>query len=55
MEDMDMKKQQFTIVYYCTGHGLGHATRSIEICKHLVAAGHAGTLDVSVILDDEHL
>lgn len=30
------------IVYYCTGHGLGHATRSLEVCKHLIAAGHNG-------------
>ena len=28
-----------TIAYYCTGHGLGHATRAIEVCKHLVARG----------------
>lgn len=30
-----------TVAYYCTGHGLGHSTRSIEICKHLVAQGHS--------------
>lgn len=28
------------IAYYVTGHGLGHATRVVEICKQLVAAGH---------------
>lgn len=28
------------IAYYVTGHGLGHATRVVEVCKHLVAARH---------------
>lgn len=32
------------IAYYCTGHGLGHATRAIEVCKHLVARGHSVTV-----------
>ena len=32
------------IVYYCTGHGLGHATRAIEVCKHLVQRGHSVTV-----------
>ncbi len=30
--------------YYCTGHGLGHATRAIEVCKHLVDRGHSVTV-----------
>ncbi|KAL3147999.1 hypothetical protein ABBQ38_014294 [Trebouxia sp. C0009 RCD-2024] len=33
------------VAYYVTGHGLGHATRVVEVCKHLVAAGH----NVSVV------
>jgi UDP:flavonoid glycosyltransferase YjiC (YdhE family) len=33
-----------SIAYYCTGHGLGHATRSIEVCKHLVGRGHTVTV-----------
>lgn len=33
-----------SIAYYCTGHGLGHATRSIEVCKHLVQRGHSVTV-----------
>lgn len=33
-----------SIAYYCTGHGLGHATRSIEVCKHLVERGHTVTV-----------
>ena len=31
-------------VYYCTGHGLGHATRVIEICKQLALQGHTLTV-----------
>jgi hypothetical protein len=26
--------------YYVTGHGLGHATRVIEVARHLCGAGH---------------
>jgi len=26
--------------YYVTGHGFGHATRVLEVVRHLVAAGH---------------
>lgn len=26
--------------YYVTGHGFGHATRVVEVVRHLVAAGH---------------
>ncbi|KAL4205295.1 hypothetical protein AMTRI_Chr01g113890 [Amborella trichopoda] len=26
--------------YYITGHGFGHATRVIEVVRHLIAAGH---------------
>lgn len=33
-----------SIAYYCTGHGLGHATRCIEVCKHLVQRGHTVTM-----------
>ena len=39
---MAAQNNALAIVFYCTGHGLGHATRSLEICKHLVAAGHTG-------------
>jgi len=39
---MGINSECLAIVVYCTGHGLGHATRSLEICKHLVAAGHTG-------------
>jgi hypothetical protein len=36
--------EPLSIAYYCTGHGLGHATRSIEVCKHLVERGHTVTV-----------
>lgn len=26
--------------YYVTGHGFGHATRVVEVVRHLIAAGH---------------
>ena len=29
-----------TFVYYVTGHGYGHATRVVEVTRHLIAAGH---------------
>lgn len=35
-----MNDGRLHIAYYVTGHGLGHATRVVEICKQLVAAGH---------------
>lgn len=37
-------RDPLSIAYYCTGHGLGHATRSIEVCKHLVERGHTVTV-----------
>ncbi len=35
--------EPLSIAFYCTGHGLGHATRVVEICKHLVERGHSVT------------
>ncbi|OAY82449.1 L-arabinokinase [Ananas comosus] len=29
-----------TFAYYVTGHGFGHATRVVEVVRHLIAAGH---------------
>ncbi|OEL36892.1 L-arabinokinase [Dichanthelium oligosanthes] len=37
--------QHLVFAYYITGHGFGHATRSLEVVRHLVAAGH----DVHVV------
>ena len=39
--DSSSISEPLSVAYYCTGHGLGHATRAIEICKHLVARGHS--------------
>ncbi|KIY94277.1 hypothetical protein MNEG_13684 [Monoraphidium neglectum] len=41
---VSMTLEPLSIAYYCTGHGLGHATRAIEVCKHLVARGHSVTV-----------
>jgi L-arabinokinase len=41
---MTTTQEPLSIAYYCTGHGLGHATRSIEVCKHLVERGHTVTV-----------
>ncbi|XP_057821160.2 L-arabinokinase isoform X2 [Cryptomeria japonica] len=32
--------QRLKFAYYVTGHGFGHATRVVEVARHLVAAGH---------------
>ena len=32
--------EPLTIVYYVSGHGFGHATRVVEVTRHLIAAGH---------------
>eukprot|EP00267_Zea_mays_P054617 XP_020407869.1 L-arabinokinase [Zea mays] len=37
--------QHLVFAYYFTGHGFGHATRALEVVRHLVAAGH----DVHVV------
>ncbi|KAI5062302.1 hypothetical protein GOP47_0022841 [Adiantum capillus-veneris] len=34
------KKKAFVFAYYVTGHGFGHATRVVEVVKHIIAAGH---------------
>ena len=35
-----VKDGGLTFVYYVTGHGYGHATRVVEVTRHLIAAGH---------------
>ncbi|XP_020691925.1 L-arabinokinase isoform X2 [Dendrobium catenatum] len=32
--------RRLVFVYYVTGHGFGHATRVVEIVRHLIEAGH---------------
>ncbi|KAI4376369.1 hypothetical protein MLD38_014138 [Melastoma candidum] len=37
--------RQLVFAYYVTGHGFGHATRVVEVVRHLILAGH----DVHVV------
>uniref|UniRef100_A0A453NAA5 L-arabinokinase n=1 Tax=Aegilops tauschii subsp. strangulata TaxID=200361 RepID=A0A453NAA5_AEGTS len=38
-------QQRLVFAYYITGHGFGHATRALEVVRHLIGAGH----DVHVV------
>ncbi|KAJ0985195.1 hypothetical protein J5N97_003551 [Dioscorea zingiberensis] len=38
-------KHHLVFAYYITGHGFGHATRVVDVVRHLIAAGH----DVHVV------
>ncbi|KAH7844149.1 hypothetical protein Vadar_024884 [Vaccinium darrowii] len=38
-------RKNLVFAYYVTGHGLGHATRVVEVVRHLILAGH----DVHVV------
>ncbi|RZC47041.1 hypothetical protein C5167_040011 [Papaver somniferum] len=33
-------QKHLVFAYYITGHGFGHATRAVEVVRHLIAAGH---------------
>ncbi|XP_050261209.1 uncharacterized protein LOC126706004 isoform X2 [Quercus robur] len=33
-------KRHLVFAYYLTGHGFGHATRAVEVVRHLIRAGH---------------
>uniref|UniRef100_A0A8R7QQI6 L-arabinokinase n=1 Tax=Triticum urartu TaxID=4572 RepID=A0A8R7QQI6_TRIUA len=33
-------QQRLVFAYYITGHGFGHATRALEVVRHLIGAGH---------------
>ncbi|PKA51422.1 L-arabinokinase [Apostasia shenzhenica] len=37
--------RRLVFAYYITGHGFGHATRVVDVVRHLIAAGH----DVHVV------
>eukprot|EP00937_MAST-01D_sp_MAST-1D-sp2_P000043 g43.t1 len=39
-DDAALAQDPLTIAYYVTGHGFGHATRVVEVCRHLIARGH---------------
>ncbi|PUZ59232.1 hypothetical protein GQ55_4G024000 [Panicum hallii var. hallii] len=38
--DRSPPPRPLVFAFYLTGHGFGHATRAIEVVRHLVAAGH---------------
>eukprot|EP00897_Mesotaenium_endlicherianum_P001404 jgi/Mesen1/1291/ME000013S00789 len=38
--DSGVPGKGLVFAYYVTGHGLGHATRVIEVTRHLIIAGH---------------
>ncbi|KAL2548136.1 L-arabinokinase [Forsythia ovata] len=41
----ESRKRPLVFAYYVTGHGFGHATRVVEVIRHLILAGH----DVHVV------
>ncbi|CAL5049709.1 unnamed protein product [Urochloa decumbens] len=38
--DRSPPPRRLVFAFYLTGHGFGHATRAIEVVRHLVSAGH---------------
>ncbi|KAJ3023672.1 hypothetical protein HKX48_001896 [Thoreauomyces humboldtii] len=42
--DMDLERRALRIAFYISGHGLGHATRSIATIRHLLTLGHVVTI-----------
>ncbi|KAL6501857.1 D-arabinose 1-dehydrogenase (NAD(P)(+)) [Orobanche gracilis] len=45
MVTQDSINRPLVFAYYVTGHGFGHATRVVEVARHLILAGH----DVHVV------
>ncbi|KAL0312264.1 UNVERIFIED_CONTAM: L-arabinokinase [Sesamum radiatum] len=45
MGEEHQTKRPLIFAYYVTGHGFGHATRVVEVARHLILAGH----DVHVV------
>ncbi|MQL74864.1 hypothetical protein Taro_007244, partial [Colocasia esculenta] len=39
-EEQAAPTRRLIFAYYVTGHGFGHATRVVEVARHLIAAGH---------------
>ncbi|XP_021729256.1 L-arabinokinase-like [Chenopodium quinoa] len=39
-EDVSAPPKHLVFAYYVTGHGFGHATRVVEVARHLILAGH---------------
>lgn len=46
--NLRIQKNCLTICYYVTGHGYGHATRVIEICRYLLLLGHRVIISTTV-------
>ncbi|CAL8996619.1 unnamed protein product [Prunus brigantina] len=44
-EGVSASRNHLVFAYYVTGHGFGHATRVVEVVRHLILAGH----DVHVV------
>ncbi|GAB2286398.1 D-arabinose 1-dehydrogenase (NAD(P)(+)) [Dionaea muscipula] len=44
-DDVSAPPRHLVFAYYVTGHGFGHATRVVEVARHLILAGH----DVHVV------
>ncbi|MFS8030619.1 putative L-arabinokinase [Helianthus anomalus] len=45
VEQLSASRNHLVFAYYVTGHGFGHATRVVEVVRHLILAGH----DVHVV------
>ncbi|KAL4570227.1 hypothetical protein LXL04_025878 [Taraxacum kok-saghyz] len=45
VEELSASRNHLVFAYYVTGHGFGHATRVVEVVRHLILAGH----DVHVV------
>uniref|UniRef100_A0A2P2MS92 L-arabinokinase-like n=1 Tax=Rhizophora mucronata TaxID=61149 RepID=A0A2P2MS92_RHIMU len=39
-EGASAPRRHLVFAYYVTGHGFGHATRVVEVVRHLILAGH---------------
>ncbi|CAK7345772.1 unnamed protein product [Dovyalis caffra] len=39
-KSQNQHQQPLVFAYYVTGHGFGHATRVVEVVRHLILAGH---------------
>ncbi|POO03880.1 Mevalonate/galactokinase [Trema orientale] len=44
-DGVSASRNHLVFAYYVTGHGFGHATRVVEVARHLIMAGH----DVHVV------
>ncbi|XP_010535813.1 PREDICTED: L-arabinokinase [Tarenaya hassleriana] len=40
MSESEPASRRLVFAYYVTGHGFGHATRVVEVVRHLISSGH---------------